>query len=263
VFELNIGEGFREEVLGEFRFIEFGEAEVERPLTLVFAYPDTGLVSVISSSYIINELKLVEFGGIESPALSYITLSYIIVVHDGVPKSSIRLYAGKNLVVVFSEIVLSPNLQVSLASALVDYVRLRGIDYIICPTGIPVPNRLDVDTLKTYYVASSKKLAELAEKGGATVLKQGILVGAYATLLRESIKKNVNTLVLLTESFLDFPDPEAAAKGLQVFSKIVNRDIDVSKLLEEAELIKVKTRELMRQTKGVMGQMRKGIEYAP
>jgi uncharacterized protein len=258
VFKLGIGEGFREEVLGEFRFIEFREAEVERPLTLVFAYPDTGLVSVISSSYIINELKLVEFGGIESPALSH-----IVVVHDGVPKSSIRLYAGKNLIVVFSDIVLSPNLQVSLASALVDYVRLRGIDYIVCPTGIPVPNRLDVDTLKTYYVASSKKLAELAEKGGATVLKQGILVGAYATLLRESIKKNVNTLVLLTESFLDFPDPEAAAKGLQVFSKIVNRDIDVSKLLEEAELIKVKTRELMRQTKGVMGQMRKGIEYAP
>lgn len=253
-----VGNVSREEVLGEFRFIEYSLVEFERPTTLIFSYPDTGLVGVIASSYIINELKLVEVGGVESHALAH-----IVVIHEGIPKPPIRMYAGKDLLVVFTDVVLSPNLQVVLASALVDYARLRGVEYIICPSGIPAPNRLDVDELKTYYVSSSKRLAELAEKGGAIVLKQGVLIGAYAALLRESVKKGVNTLVLLTESFLEFPDPEAAARGLQVFSKIVNKDINVKRLMEEAELIKIKTRELMRQTSGVMSQMRKGTEYTP
>jgi predicted ATP-grasp superfamily ATP-dependent carboligase len=43
---------------------------------------------------------------------------------------------------------------------------------------------------------------------------------------------------------------------------IANISIDTGKLLE-AELIKVKMRELMRQTAGVMRQMRKDMEYSP
>jgi len=52
--------------------------------------------------------------------------------------------------VVFTDIVLLPGLQVILASALVDYARLRGIDYIVGLTGIPVPNRLNLNELRTY-----------------------------------------------------------------------------------------------------------------
>lgn len=106
-------------------------------------------------------------------------------------------------------------------------------------------------------------MAEIAEKSGAITLKQGVLVGAYATLVRESMKKGLDSLLLLTECFMEFPDPEAAARGLQVFSRIANIDIDIRKLLEEAEIIKIKTRELMRQTTGVMRQMRKDMEYSP
>jgi len=249
---------YREEVIGGFKFIEYRPLEVEKPSMLLFSLPDAGLVSSISASHLVNTLNLEEAGDIESPELAH-----IVVVREGFPRSPLRIYVGKNLAVVFTDVSIPPAVQVMLASSVVDYARLRGFDYIVSLSGIPSPNRLDLEELKTYYVASNKKLAEIAERGGAITLKQGILVGAYATLIRESVRKGFSSLLLLTECFMEFPDPEAAARGLQVFSRIANISIDTGKLLEEAELIKVKMRELMRQTTGVMRQMRKDMEYSP
>jgi uncharacterized protein len=249
---------FREEVIGGFRFIEYKPLEMERPSVLLFSLPDAGLVSVISASHIVSTLGLEEVGDVEFPELAHIA-----VVREGLPRSPLRIYAGRSLAAVFTDVAISPAAQVMLASAVVDYARLRGVDYVVSLSGIPSPNRLDLEELKTYYVSSNRRMAEVAEKGGAVTLKQGVLVGAYAALIRESVRKGFNSLLLLTECFMEFPDPEAAARGLQVFSRITNINIDTKKLLEEAELIKVKTRELMRQTTGVMKQMRKDMEYSP
>jgi uncharacterized protein len=249
---------FREEVIGGFRFIEYKPLEMERPSVLLFSLPDAGLVSVISASHIVSTLGLEEVGDVEFPELAHIA-----VVREGLPRSPLRIYAGRSLAAVFTDVAISPAAQVMLASAVVDYARLRGVDYVVSLSGIPSPNRLDLEELKTYYVSSNRRMAEVAEKGGAVTLKQGVLVGAYAVLIRESVRKGFNSLLLLTECFMEFPDPEAAARGLQVFSRITNINIDTKKLLEEAELIKVKTRELMRQTTGVMKQMRKDMEYSP
>lgn len=249
---------FREEVIGGFRFIEYKPLEMERPSVLLFSLPDAGLVSVISASHIVSTLGLEEVGDVEFPELAHIA-----VVREGLPRSPLRIYAGRSLVAVFTDVAISPAAQVMLASAVVDYARLRGVDHVVSLSGIPSPNRLDLEELKTYYVSSNRRMAEVAEKGGAVTLKQGVLVGAYAVLIRESVRKGFNSLLLLTECFMEFPDPEAAARGLQVFSRITNINIDTKKLLEEAELIKVKTRELMRQTTGVMKQMRKDMEYSP
>lgn len=249
---------FREEVIGGFRFIEYKPLEMERPSVLLFSLPDAGLVSVISASHIVSTLGLEEVGDVEFPELAHIA-----VVREGLPRSPLRIYAGRSLAAVFTDVAISPAAQVMLASAVVDYARLRGVDYVVSLSGIPSPNRLDLEELKTYYVSSNRRMAEVAEKSGAVTLKQGVLVGAYAALIRESVRKGFNSLLLLTECFMEFPDPEAAARGLQVFSRITNINIDTKKLLEEAELIKIKTRELMRQTTGVMKQMRKDMEYSP
>jgi len=68
-------------------------------------------------------------------------------------------------------------------------------------------------------------------------------------------------LILLTESFLEFPDPEAAAKELIVFSKIFGLKVDVADLIEQAEMIKLRARETMKQVANMMSAMRKDLEY--
>jgi uncharacterized protein len=80
-------------------------------------------------------------------------------------------------------------------------------------------------------------------------------VGPYALVLKEAIRKRVANLILLAESFVDFPDPEAAAQALTVLSRILGVNIDVSKLLEQAEMIRLRLRGLMKQTRQSMAEM--------
>jgi uncharacterized protein len=93
-------------------------------------------------------------------------------------------------------------------------------------------------------------------------LKNGFLAGAYALLLKELSRARINTILLLTESFLEFPDPEAAARSLEFVSRIINKPIDVKELLEQAEMIRIKARDAMRNTMRGLAQMRKDVEQA-
>jgi predicted ATP-grasp superfamily ATP-dependent carboligase len=66
---------------------------------------------------------------------------------------------------------------------------------------------------------------------------------------------------LLAQSFSDYPDPGAAAAVVESLSKITGKKIDTKALLESAEDIRVKTRDLMKQTGRTMQEMGKAREY--
>jgi uncharacterized protein len=78
--------------------------------------------------------------------------------------------------------------------------------------------------------------------------------------LKEGRRKGFSTVVFLVESFLDIPDPEAAAFGIAALSRFAGIQVDTTKLLEEAELIKIRTRDLMMQTRKAMMDMQKQME---
>ena len=61
---------------------------------------------------------------------------------------------------------------------------------------------------------------------------------------------------------MEFPDPEASAKNIEVFSKLTGLKIEVKELLEQAEVIRIKARDAMRNTMHNLAQMRKDYEYA-
>ncbi|MEZ0394116.1 MAG: PAC2 family protein [Desulfurococcaceae archaeon] len=248
----------RETVIGGLRFVEYEERAPEKPGALLVALPDAGLVGVIAASYLISKLGLREVGGIEIPRGPY-----LVVIQRGEPRPPIRLFAGEGLAVAYTEFVLSPDAQAELAEALVEYARVRGFDSVIGLTGLPIQNRLDVEGLRTYYVATSEDLAKLVAGGGAEALEQGVVVGAFAVLLREGARKGVRVAVLLTESFMEFPDPEAAAEGLKVLSRLLGTEVDVGELLQQAGMVKLKARELMRQTANALAQVGKDMEYRP
>jgi len=218
--------------------------------------PDTGLVGVISASYMTSKLGLHEVGGVDSPYFPPIT-----VIHRGFSRPLVRMFAGGRVMTVFTEVSLLPEVQVQLVTSLLDYARLRSFDYVVSSTGLPTHNRLDIEDLKTFYVSSMGGPVDVAESSGARMLERGLLIGPSAVLLKEGSRKRVNVLVLLTESFLEFPDPEAAAKGLTVLSKIFGVSVDVTDLLEQAEIIKLRARETMKQATNMMSAMKKDLEY--
>ena len=68
-------------------------------------------------------------------------------------------------------------------------------------------------------------------------------------------------LMLMADSYIDIPDPEAAARIVEALSKILDIRVGVEKLMKEAELIKLRYKELMKETRNMMAKMGKGYEY--
>ncbi len=249
---------YREEWISDFRFVEYKDFTLEKPSFMLVALPDAGLVGVIAASHAVKKLELEEVGGVDS----YL-FPPIAVIHRGVPRPPIRIFAKSNLSVVYSEFLPPTNTIPMLINAIMEYALRRGIDYIVCITGLPIPNRLEVEKLNTFYIPSTTRASELAKNAGIKLFEDGYIVGPYALLLKEAMRRRMNALVILSESFMEFPDPEASATSLEALSKIVGVPIDVAELKEQAELIRLRAKEHMKRVLPGLAQMRKEYEYAP
>jgi uncharacterized protein len=247
-----------EEEINGFEFREF--ENIGRPKYLILGLPDVGLVGTISAAHIVRSLKLKDVVGIES----YAFLPPVVVISNGEPKYPMRIYSDGNIAILVTDVPVNPHGVAPLASAIVEYARRRGVDLIISITGLGSPRRFKGEPPSVYWLASDEETEELV-KGISDIekLSEGILVGPYAIVLKESARRYVKNLVIMVESYPEFPDPEAAAEAVKVFSKITNISIDVSKLLEEAETIKLRLNELMKETRETLARMGKGFEHRP
>ncbi len=228
------------------------------PKYLILGLPDAGLVGSIASRYLVIQQGLKLVGEIDSP----VYFPPVSVVHRWTPMSPIQLYMDndRRYLVLLSEAPIPVNAIYPLAYAILEYSREIGVETLISLSGIAVPNRLQISKPKIYWLASNDKLAEMVKDLDLKKLDEGFIVGPYAVILKEARRRGLNNIVLFAESFLDLPDPESAAEVLVKLSKMINIDVNVQKLLEEAEILKIQTRELMKQTKKAMSEMRKGYE---
>ncbi len=240
-------------------YIEYREVKPSKPSFMVLGLPDAGLVGVIASTHLVKSLGMEEYGGIDSPRL----FMPLAVINKGLPRPPLRLFHKDNVIVLLAEAAIPPAAIHPLSSFIIEYARRMSIDYIVSIVGLAAPNRLEIEKPNVYWLASSEEAKALAEKLGIKMMSDGYLVGPYALILKEAVRKRVNNLILLAEAFMDFPDPEAAAAVLQVLSKAIGKEVDVKKLLEEAEVIRVRMKELMRQTRQTLTEMRKTYEYQP
>jgi uncharacterized protein len=228
------------------------------PRYLILGLPDAGLVGSLASKHLVVSKGLEIVGEIDSP----VYFPPVSVVHKQTPMSPIQLYSSKDrkYLLLLSESPIPANAIYTLSSAIIEYSREIGIDVIISMSGIAVPNRLNIQKPKAYWIASSEHASKLVEGKNIERLEEGFIVGPYAVILKEARRRGLNNLVLFVESFYDIPDPESAAVALTILSEILGEEIDTRKLLEEAELLKLQTRELMKQTRRTMSEMQKKYE---
>jgi len=229
-----------------------------QPEYLVLGLPDAGLVGSIASRYLVFNRQFKLVGEVDSP----VYFPYITVIHCSVPISPIQLYLSddRKIMVLLAEIPIPAHAVYPLVRTIIGYSKEINIKHIISLAGLAVPNRLQISKPKVYWLASTKSTRELLKDISIEELKEGFIVGPYALLLKEARRRGMSNLALFAESFLDIPDPESAAETLRILSNILGIDIDLKQLLEEAELVKLKTRELMLQTRKTMSEMQKGYE---
>ena len=112
-----------------------------------------------------------------------------------------------------------------------------------------------------YWIATSKEGEELLKELNIKRFEEGFLVGPYAVILKECVRRRISNIVLLAEAFRDFPDPAASVSVLEVLCKVAKIEVDLKPLMERAEEIRLRTRELMERTRRSLARMQKGYEY--
>lgn len=224
--------------------------------TLLFGFPDVGLVGVIAASHLIDELNLTEVAYLDSELLPP-----IIVLHEGLPHSSVRIFANHNLLLVISETPISADIIYPLMEKLLGWARTKNAKMMISLSGIPIQDRQDAKELKTFAAASGPEALKIARESGIEILMEGYMVGPQAILLKHAANTGTPALTLLAQCFSNYPDPEAAAQVLKELAKVTQLKVDVSKLLEKGEEIRLKARDVMRRTQQEMSKMKKGQEY--
>jgi uncharacterized protein len=86
------------------------------------------------------------------------------------------------------------------------------------------------------------------------------MVGAHAALMIESLKAKIPSAILMAQSHSQYPDPGAAASIISALNRLLNTNVDVKGLLEQAEEIRLRMRELMQRTSKSMSGMEKSQE---
>jgi len=217
--------------------------------------PDVGLVGLLAASHIISSLKLKEVGAIESDHLPP-----MIVLHGGLPRAPIRIFSGGNLAVVISETVIPSSLVRPLANDLTEWARNKGVKLMLSLGGMAVGNRQDIEVPKVFAAIASKDLESKLD-GAAEVLEEGYIVGTYGLLLRRCAQTSIPAITLLTQSYYNYPDPEAAAASLGAVNRILGLKIDVSDLIKRGEEIRLRSKDMMHRTHEEMTRMDKSHEY--
>lgn len=238
-------------ILKEMQFIEHTDRKFEEPIAII-GLPDVGLVGAIATVHLTRELKIPEHG-----YAYYDLIPPVILLHEGELKAPVRIYANEKIITLISEISLPTQTILALSKKIVHWVMEKKGKYILMLSGLGVPNRMDIEEPKVYGVATHMKGKKLLQENGIETLQEGFIAGANALILRECIKNEIPAILLLSESFTEFPDPAAAASILKAFGKITGIQIDTKKLIEQAEEIRIKARELMRRTQRQLKAMRK------
>jgi uncharacterized protein len=239
---------------GKVRIIE--RKEVPHGALMLFGFPDVGLVGVIAASHLISELSLAEVAYMDSRLLPP-----LIVLHQGLPHSPIRIFGNHDILLAVSETAVSADTIYPIMHSLIEWGRSKDVKMMISMSGIPVQDRQDVEKMKVFAAASNSEILKEVQEKGVQVLREGYMVGPQAIMIQYCANTGVPAITLLAQCFFNYPDPEAAAELLKELTKIAKIKVDVSKLLEKGEEIRLRARDVMKRTQREMSKMKKTQEF--
>ena len=216
-----------------------GEKTLSLPIFV--ALPDTGLVSLLTAINIINQSKMSLIG--------YIDVSWvppIVSIIEGRPLPPVRLYANERIAILLSEVPIQSSYWRNLSKLVFKLQNDLNSTMMIGATGLPNQKRYSLEKLRIFASYTDKSLKERFLKDISDF--SGLLVGPYAAILKLLLIEEKPAILLLVDSYPNYPDPEAAALVSETIGKLVGATYDVSSLLEKASQIKLMARKLAVET---------------
>lgn len=241
-------------ILNNVKIIE--EKPIPNQPIIINGLPDVGLVGVIAASEMISSLKMEGVARVESELLPP-----VVVLHKGLPYAPLRFFNYNNLLALVAEIAIPSSAVLPLSNSIVDWANLKKAKLLISLGGIAEPNRQNIEKPKVFGSASNQEALKTLENQGIEIMGEGYLVGINALIMKKCAELKINSICLLAQSFYNYPDPEAAAAVLVELNKLLNLKIDVAQLIEKGEKIRLKARDVMKNTQIEMERMSKAQEY--
>jgi len=218
---------------------------------LFVAAPDTGLLSLIAGAHLIQTLKAELLGYIDADWIPPIS-----IVNDGDPNMPIRIYSTNNLDILLSETPILPSAWRHFAIATYQVAIQLSSILVVGATGIPNPKRIDIQDINNLRVLYLGKFLDMEgisqnirEKYKLANKFTGTLAGPYSSLISLMIRHNMPFIMILVDSYPEYPDPESAAKLVEELNSMFNLNVEVKSLLDRGAEIRLMARQLAIQTK--------------
>lgn len=240
--------------MSEIKVIE--KAQIPIGAVMLFGFPDVGLVGVIAASHLIEELGLAEIAYLDSRLMPP-----LIVLHEGLPHSSIRVFGNDKIMLAVSETPISAEIIYQVMDTLIEWGRSKKVKLMVSLSGMPIEDRQDAKELKVFAAASSPETLKTVKDKGIEALMEGYMVGPQAIMLMRASQIGIPAITLMAQCFLNYPDPESAAEVLKSLATMTGIKVDIAKLLEKGEEIRLKARDVMQRTQQEMTKMKKSQEY--
>lgn len=211
-----------------------------REAVMVAGLPGMGYVAKQAVNYLIEETQATFFGEVLSPYL----YPPIAVFNDGVLETFLdkRVYCFYLAKLPSMDLLLftgeaqpsSAEAQRMLADEVAKAVAEAGVRRVFTMAAYPVPSHTEEP--KVYAVATnSRLLMDLINKGLATLPGRSSISGMNGLLLEYVAKRNIEGACLLSETYvIDAPDVKAAAALVKALKRVLEIEVDVSRIEEVA-----------------------------
>ncbi len=215
--------------------------------TAICGFSSTGMVGVIAASHIIRALDLEQMGTVldeNFPAMA--------LVQESIPKHPVRVYQGEDVGVFTSEIQFPAAYDVKFAETVLKWFVEGGFDRLIIIDGL-VPNEIGEKEEGDLWGVASHPLGRKAlAAAGVSRMQQGIVSGVAGYLLSEGDRRGLDITALLADCNPLYPDARAAAFATDAVSELLDREIPLDELLEDARKIEDNVRDMVERSKSML-----------
>ena len=206
--------------------------------TAICGFSTVGSVGVITTSHLISALGLDAMGTVLHPQFPAIAL-----IHDSVPKHPVRVYQGDGLGVFTSEIQFPNEKDIYFGETVLEWFTKGGFDRLIVVDGV-ISNELGIkEEGELWGVSSTQEGRDQLDKAGIRRIQQGIVSGIAGYLIAEGERRGLEVSALLAECNPMYPDARAALIAVEGVSELIDREIPIQDLLNDARNIEERVRE--------------------
>lgn len=205
---------------------------------LLEGFPGVGLVSTITTEYLINHQKFENIGEIiveEVPPIAPIHSEKII--------KPIAIYYNKEKKIALLHSVANvAGLEWKIKDVVLELAKQLKCDNIVSIEGVGNPAaETEETTPKTFVYTNNKNLLKNLKL--STPLREGIIMGVTGALLLNN--ENINHLCIFVDAHSNMPDSKASAEVIKVLNEYLKLGIDVTPLLKQAEIFEKKLQDII------------------